>query len=92
MKDLNPVVYDTSLEKSEPGESAAAGKLTHTIEQISQTTTKDYGHAMRSLHGFQGLRRAGRALARMVYAKSSGLRRQFNGCPMHEPKSVDLEK
>lgn len=50
MKDLNPVVYDTSLEKSEPGEGATAEKLTHTIEQISQTTTKDYGHAVRSLH------------------------------------------
>jgi hypothetical protein len=27
-----------------------------------------------------------------VYPKSAGFRRQFNGCPMHEPKSVDLDK
>ena len=27
---------------------------------------------------------------KVVYPKSAGFRRQFNGCPMHEPKSVDL--
>jgi hypothetical protein len=50
MTDLNPVVYDTSMEKSEPDETGTSEKLTHTIEQISRTTTKDYGHAVRSLH------------------------------------------
>jgi hypothetical protein len=50
LRDLNPVVYDTSMEKSEPDEAGTSEKLTHTIEQISRTTTKDYGHAVRALH------------------------------------------
>lgn len=45
-----PLRYSPSFEKPEENEAETARALTETMLEISKTTCKDYGHAIRSVH------------------------------------------
>ncbi|MFS0773907.1 catalase family protein [Sphingomonas sp. 1P08PE] len=45
-----PVRYDPSVEKIQPDESEVIGQLKESFRDILETTSKDYGHAERSVH------------------------------------------
>lgn len=47
---IKPVVYLQSLEKTEPNELEITNELADTLLSISEITSKDYGHAVRSVH------------------------------------------
>lgn len=45
-----PVRYDPALERPEPDEAETADAIVATMRSISETTFRDYGHAVRSVH------------------------------------------
>ena len=45
-----PVRYDPALERPEPDEADTAEAIVETMRSISETTFRDYGHAVRSVH------------------------------------------
>ncbi|KAA2213926.1 catalase family protein [Pseudoroseomonas oryzae] len=45
-----PVRYDPRLESPAPDEAETLARLNTALRQISETTFKDYGHAVRSVH------------------------------------------
>lgn len=47
---FSPLRYDPSLEQPEQDEAATGAELTATMRKINETTFKDYGHAVRSVH------------------------------------------
>ena len=46
----SPLVYDSAFETPAPDEAETAAALIETLRSISETTFKDYGHAVRSVH------------------------------------------
>ena len=46
----NPVLYSPDVESREEGEAETSRELNETLHQILETTSKDYGHAVRSVH------------------------------------------
>ena len=46
----SPVRYTESLEKPEPDEAKTGQQLQAVLHSIMETTSKDYGHAVRSVH------------------------------------------
>jgi hypothetical protein len=47
---MTPVRYSPDLEKPLPDEEQVHRELIDTMRQITETTSKDYGHAVRSVH------------------------------------------
>lgn len=45
-----PISYSPSLESFQPDEEETIGKINEAFDQILETTAKDYGHAVRSVH------------------------------------------
>lgn len=46
---FNPLVFDPSFEKIQDDEDATIQELVETLQEISDVTSKDYGHAVRSV-------------------------------------------
>lgn len=54
-----PILFSPTFEKIEPDEVKTIQELVETLQSISDTTSKDYGHAVRSVHAkSHGLLRA----------------------------------
>jgi hypothetical protein len=47
---ITPVAYQPALEQPEPDEAATTAELVQVLRQISETTYKDSGEALRSVH------------------------------------------
>jgi hypothetical protein len=46
----DPIPYSPAVETPEPGEAETTAELIETLRGISETTYKDGGHALRSVH------------------------------------------
>jgi hypothetical protein len=46
----DPIPYSPAVETTEPGEAEVTAELIATLRRISETTCKDGGHALRSVH------------------------------------------
>ena len=47
---LAPLRYDPSFERPEADEAQTTAAIIATMRQIAETTSRDYGHAVRSVH------------------------------------------
>ncbi len=65
-----PLPFDPSFETPEPDEAQTTAQFVETLRGISETTFKDYGHAVRSLHA-------------KGYGLLRGELRVFNNLPPH---------
>lgn len=46
----SPIPYDASVEEPQDGETETEARLSATMRNIQETTYRDYGHALRSVH------------------------------------------
>ncbi|WP_207099464.1 hypothetical protein [Paracoccus shandongensis] len=85
---MQPAVrYSPDVESPSPDGAATIRDLSDALRGILETTSRDYGHAVRAVHAkSHGIIRGAR---RQPYRMSAAFRSDVNGCPIHEPAAIE---
>ncbi len=79
-----PVVFSGDIESVRPDEAGTIQELNGTFDTILDTTAKDYGHAVRSVHA----KVHGNRARKEPCEHSAAFRAKYNRCSIHEPGGV----